>query len=90
MCASTCKSSHLTTKSWDASKMSTRIRSYNAINTIENERVQLSMTEAEEQKQEWTIRPNFEAHEGDPVQLMYDRGHGVHDPFDEENPTQPS
>jgi hypothetical protein len=63
---------------------------YNAISTIENERISLNMTEAEEQRQEWTIRPNFEAHEGDPVQLMYDRGHGVHDPFDEENPTKSS
>ena len=24
-----------------------------------------------------------------PTQLNYDRGHGVHDPFDEENPDKP-
>ena len=61
---------------------------YNAIGTIENERIQLLMTAEEEQKQEWTVRPDYEAHKGDPEQLLYDRGHGVNDPFDEENPTK--
>ncbi|GAC1399338.1 MAG: hypothetical protein NVS4B12_06860 [Ktedonobacteraceae bacterium] len=60
---------------------------YSAISSIEDERVQLLMTEDETKEQEWTIRPNYKAHEGDPIQLFYDRGHGVHDPFDETNPT---
>ncbi len=63
---------------------------YSAIKTVENDRIQLTMTEDEEQKMEWKIRPNYVAHEGDPVQLMYDRGHGVEDPLDETNSTKPS
>ncbi len=63
---------------------------YNAILSVENDRIQLKMTEVEEEKQEWTIRPNYEAHKGDPLQLLYDRGHGVHDPFDESDSTEPS
>ncbi len=63
---------------------------YSTIGSIENERIQLLITEEETKEQEWTMRPDYEAHEADPVQLMYDRGHGVHDPFDETNPTKPS
>jgi len=33
-------------------------------------------------------RPNYEEHKGDPLQLFYDRGHGVSDPFDETNPNK--
>ncbi len=33
-------------------------------------------------------RPDYEHHLGDPTQLFYDRGHGVHDPFDEANSDQ--
>lgn len=61
---------------------------YSTIGSIENGRIQLLMTEGEEQQQKWTMRPNYEAHKGDPEQLLYDRGHGVYDPFDEENPTK--
>ncbi len=34
----------------------------------------------------WEKRPDYEHHLGDPTQLFYDRGHGIHDPFDETNP----
>jgi len=64
-----------------------RYFTYVTIGSIENERIQLLMTEDEAKELEWTKRPDYEAHEADPVQLMYDRGHGVHDPFDETNPT---
>ncbi len=67
--------------------MGDRYLPYSAIGSIEGDRIQLLMTEDETKEQEWTIRPNYEAHAADPVQLMYDRGHGVHDPFDETNPT---
>lgn len=59
---------------------------YSAITAVENDRVELSMSADEAKQQEWEKRPNYEEHEGDPTQLFYDRGHGVSDPFDEENP----
>lgn len=59
---------------------------YNAIATLENDRLQLNMSRDEVQQFEWEIRPDYEDHPGDPLQLMYDRGHGVSDPFDENNP----
>jgi hypothetical protein len=33
-------------------------------------------------------RPDYEHHLADPLQLFYDCGSGVHDPFDEANPDQ--
>lgn len=59
---------------------------YSAIASIENERVQLLMSAQEAHDREWEKRPDYEAHLADPMQLMYDRGHGIHDPFDETNP----
>ncbi len=61
---------------------------YSAIASIENDRVQLNMSADEAQQKEWEKRPDYERHLGDPTQLFYDRGHGVHDPFDESNPDQ--
>ena len=61
---------------------------YSAIASIENDRVQLIMSADEAKQKEWEKRPDYEHHPGDPTQLFYDRGHGVHDPFDEENPDQ--
>ena len=60
---------------------------YSTIGSVENSRVQLLMTEDEAKEEKWVIRPNAKAHESDPIQLFYDRGHGVEDPFDETNPT---
>ncbi len=62
---------------------------YSAIASVDNDRVQLLMTADETQEREWEKRPDYEDHPGDPTQLMYDRGHGVHDPFDEVNPNKP-
>ena len=59
---------------------------YSAIASADNDRVQLLMTADEVAEKEWKKRPDYEDHEGDPTQLMYDRGHGVQDPFDETNP----
>lgn len=59
---------------------------YSAIDTITNNRVQLLMSAQEVQEKEWEKRPDYEDHLGDPTQLFYDRGHGIHDPFDETNP----
>jgi hypothetical protein len=51
--------------------------------------VNLSMDAEEARLKQWEIRPDYEKHAGDPLELLYDRGHGVHDPFDEQNPDQP-
>ncbi len=60
---------------------------YSAITSIENDRVSLLLSKDEvTENTEWDTRPDYENHPGDPVQLAYDRGHGVHDPFDETNP----
>src|SRR5579859_5975783 len=59
---------------------------YSAIASTDNDRVTLTMSAAEAHQMKWEIRPNYSEHPGDPTQLFYDRGHGVHDPFDETNP----
>jgi hypothetical protein len=61
---------------------------YSAIDTVENDRVQLNMTSDEAKQKEWEKRPDYEDHLSDPTQLFYDRGHGVHDPFDETSSDQ--
>jgi hypothetical protein len=61
---------------------------YSVINSIENDQVQLNLSADEAHQKEWEKRPDYEHHLGDPTQLFYDRGHGVHDPFDETNPEQ--
>ena len=59
---------------------------YSAIATIDEERVQLTLSADEIKDVEWEKRPDYEDHLADPTQLLYDRGHGVQDPFDETNP----
>ncbi len=59
---------------------------YSAIASVDNDEIHLNLTLDEAQSGEWNKRPDYEDHLGDPLQLMYDRGHGVADPFDEENP----
>ena len=61
---------------------------YSAIANIESDQVQLLIDSEEVKDKEWEKRPAYEEHLGDPTQLMYDRGHGVHDPFDETNPDE--
>ncbi|HKF39343.1 MAG TPA: DUF2171 domain-containing protein [Ktedonobacteraceae bacterium] len=62
---------------------------YSAIASVENDRLQLLMSADEAKQKEWEKRPDYEDHLGDPTQLFYDRGHGVQDPFYEENPDHP-
>ncbi len=59
---------------------------YSAITQVEDNKVHLNLSADEAQETEWEKRPDYEDHLGDPTQLLYDRGHGVHDPFDETNP----
>jgi hypothetical protein len=61
---------------------------YSAIANAENDRVQLTMEADEVKDKEWTMRPDYEKHPGDPLQIFYDRGHGVDDPFEETNPAR--
>ena len=59
---------------------------YSAIAQVEGDKVHLSLSADEAKEREWEKRPDYEDHLGDPTQLLYDRGHGIHDPFDETNP----
>ncbi len=59
---------------------------YSAIERVEDNTVHLDLTTDEAREKEWERRPDYENHPGDPTQLLYDRGHGIHDPFDETNP----
>jgi hypothetical protein len=59
---------------------------YSAIAQIDHEDITLNLTANEASEKKWATRPDYEDHLGDPTQLFYDRGHGIHDPFDEVNP----
>lgn len=59
---------------------------YSAIAEVKDNAVFLTMDLEEAKGKEWEKRPDYEHHLGDPTQLFYDRGHGIHDPFDEQNP----
>jgi hypothetical protein len=61
---------------------------YSAIVSIDRDRVQLNMPLEEAKQKIWTKRPDYEHHLGDPLQLFYDRGHDVHDPFDKADSKQ--
>lgn len=56
---------------------------YNIIARLEGERLELTLNSEEARDRQWEKRPDYEDHLGDPTQLFYDRGHGVHDPYDE-------
>lgn len=60
---------------------------YSAIASVAHDHIRLLMSKDEvTENMEWEVRPDYENHPGDPLQHFYDRGHGVHDPFDETNP----
>ncbi len=59
---------------------------YSAIADIEEHRLQLTLNVAEFNDPQWEKRPDYDRHLGDPTQLLYDRGHGIHDPFDDTQP----
>lgn len=56
---------------------------YEKITNIQDEQIYLTLSADEARAKMWEIRPNYLQHAGDPTQLFYDRGHGIHDPFDE-------
>ena len=58
---------------------------YEFITSVDNDRVNLRLSKDEAGEMKWEQRPDYEHHLGDPTQLFYDRGHGIHDPFDEAN-----
>ena len=64
---------------------------YSAIAVVENDRVILTMPADVIKDKEWSVRPNYEDHLGDPLQLFYDEGHGIANPFDQtdQNPKRP-
>ena len=59
---------------------------YSAIAFVENDRIVLTMPADVIKDKEWTVRPNYEDHLDDPLQLYYDEGHGVADPFNQTDP----
>ncbi|HTK07809.1 MAG TPA: DUF2171 domain-containing protein [Ktedonobacteraceae bacterium] len=60
---------------------------YSVVASVTNEQVHLTLSSTEAEEPRWHKRPDYEDHPGDPTQLMYDREHGVHDPF---NPGSPN
>ncbi len=62
---------------------------YSALASLQEDEIRLNLSVSELQSKEWDYRPDYERHLGDPTQLMYDRGHGVHDPYDEASFEQP-
>jgi hypothetical protein len=58
---------------------------YSTIASVDDDRVQLILSAEVAKEREWDRRPDYENHLGDPTQILYDRGHGVHDPFEETN-----
>jgi hypothetical protein len=57
---------------------------YCEIQQVDAAAVHLKLTANDAQQREWSKRPDYEDHLGDPTQLFYDRGHEVRDPFDKE------
>jgi len=55
---------------------------YEFITSVDNDRVSVCLSEDEASEMKWEKRPDYEHHLSDPTQLFYDRGHGIHDPFD--------
>ena len=56
---------------------------YSAIGSLEENDLRLTLSASEILDRKWEKRPDYEHHLGDPTQLMYDRDHGVHDPYDQ-------
>ncbi len=55
---------------------------YSMVRRVEEDQVWLSLSSAQLEEPRWTKRPDYEHHLGDPTQLFYDEGHGIHDPYD--------
>jgi hypothetical protein len=61
---------------------------YHLMASIADRQVHLTLSADEAAEPRWQKRPDYENHLGDPTQIMYDRGHGAHDPFDPDGPAQ--
>lgn len=61
---------------------------YELVAAVDDNRVHLRLSKDEAEEMKWEKRPDYEHHLSDPTQLFYDRGHGIHDPFDGINPDQ--
>lgn len=59
---------------------------YSAIAQVDGDGIHLTMSADEIKDKEWSVRPDYEDHPGDPLQHFYDKGHGLPDSFDETNP----
>lgn len=55
---------------------------YSAIARLEEDELQLSLSSQQIEDALWNKRPDYEHHLGDPLQIFYDKGHGVNDPYD--------
>lgn len=60
---------------------------YSAIASMEENELHLSLNAAQIEDRLWQKRPDYEEHLGDPLQIFYDEGHGVNNPYDKRNPT---
>lgn len=56
---------------------------YSAISRVEENEIHLVLSSQQVQDALWKTRPDYEHHAGDPLQLFYDRGHGINDPYDD-------
>ena len=63
---------------------------YSAISSVREDSLQLTLSPTEAQDRLWSKRPDYEHHLGDPLQLFYDRAHGLHDPYDDTGFDQPT
>ena len=61
---------------------------YDAIGALAEDRVTLTLSVDQIEDRLWETRPDYEDHPGDPTQIMYDKGHGLHDSFDEASSEQ--
>ena len=56
---------------------------YSQVQNITEDEVKLALSTDELHELRWTMRPDYEHHLGDPLQIFYDEGHGVPNPFDQ-------
>jgi hypothetical protein len=59
---------------------------YSAISRMEEDELQLSLSSQQIEDALWNKRPDYEHHLGDPLQIFYDEGHGVPNPYDDTRP----
>lgn len=60
---------------------------YRVIARLEENEIHLALSSSQIEDVLWQKRPDYEHHLGDPLQIFYDEGHGVNNPYDKHNPT---